>query len=80
MLEVNAPLIEVEQAIAELKRAKPAHNWIRCVLFVDSPALLNPELGVGLPDGRWGSWGKDNGAGRWVPSRNTTFRYWEFPQ
>lgn len=76
----NAPLLEVEQAIAELKRAKPAHNWIRCVLFVDSPSLLNPELGVGMPDGRWGNWSKDNGAGGRVPSRNTAFRYWEFPQ
>lgn len=75
-----APTAEVEQAIAELKRAKPAHNFIRCVLWVDSPTQLNPELAIGLPDGRWGKWAKNDGAGNWVPSRNTAWRYWELDQ
>ncbi|MDB4946240.1 MAG: uncharacterized protein JWP97_5774 [Labilithrix sp.] len=76
----NAPLTEADQAIAILKQAKPAHNWIRCVLWVDSPSQLDPELGTGLPDGRWGKWSKDDGSGGRVPSRNANFRYWEFDQ
>ena len=76
----GAPSAEVDAAIVELKKAKPAHNWIRCVIWVDTPAELNPELGVGVPDGRWGNWGKDHVSGARVPARNTNFRYWEFPQ
>lgn len=76
----TAPIEEVDQAVAVLKQWKPAHNWIRCVLWVDSPPAFDPEAPAGMPDGYWGNWGKDGGAGVWVPSRNTNFRYWEFSQ
>lgn len=76
----NVPLEEADQAIAILKQWKPAHNWIRCVLWVDTPDELDATAGVGVPDGTWGNWGKDDGTGAWVPSRNPNFRYWEFDQ
>lgn len=76
----TVPTIERDQAIALIKQWKPAHNFVRCVLWVDNPALLNPEASVGIPDGRWGYWGKDNGAGARIRSRNSAFRYWEFDQ
>lgn len=76
----TVPYGEADQARAILKQWKPGHNWIRCVVWVNSPAELDPENAIGLPDGRWGKWGKDNGAGGLVPSRNTSFRYWEFRQ
>lgn len=76
----TAPSDEADQAVAILKQWKPAHNWIRCVVWVDDPADLDPEAAVGLPDGRWGNWGKDDGTGAWIPSRNANFRYWEFDQ
>jgi hypothetical protein len=76
----TVPVAESDQAIAIFKQWKPAHNWIRCVLWVADPATLNPETAVGVPDGNWGNWGKDDGTGSWVPSRNLNFRYWEFDQ
>lgn len=76
----TVPLDEGDQAIAIQKQWKPAHNYVRCVLWVDTPGELDPEGGVGLPDGRWGNWAKNDGSGAWVPSRNMAFRYWEFDQ
>ena len=76
----TAPIGEVDQAVAILKQWKPAHNWIRCVLWVDDPSELDPEGAIGLPDGNWGHWGKDDGTGARVASRNRNFRYWEFDQ
>lgn len=80
----TVPPGEVDQAVANQKQWKPAHNWIRCVIWVDDPADLDPEGDddgpVGLPDGEWGNWGKDDGAGGRIPSRNLDFRYWEFHQ
>lgn len=83
----DVPLIESEQAIAILKSdVKPAHNFIRCVIWVDDAEDFDPEAEPvdgevpGMPDGRWGKWGKPDGAGSRVPSRNTNFRYWEFDQ
>lgn len=76
----TVPIGEADQAVAILKQWKPAHNWIRCVLWVNGPSELDPENAIGLPDGKWGHWGKDDGTGAWVPSRNTNFRYWEFEQ
>lgn len=76
----DAPVTESDQAISIVKQWKPAHNWIRCILWVDTPAELDPENGVGMPDGTWGRWSKDDGTGVWVPSRNSNFRYWEFEQ
>lgn len=73
----TVPLTESDQAVAILKQWKPAHNWIRCVLWVPTPGDLDPEAPAGMPDGTWGDWAKDNGSGSWVQSRNTTFRYWE---
>ena len=74
-----APYTEVDQAIAILKTWKPSHNWIRCVIWVDTPAELDPEASVGLPDGRWGLWSKDVANVR-VAARNPAFRFWEFEQ
>ena len=71
---------EREQAISIIKQWKPAHNFVRCVIFADSPSALNPEASVGIPDGRWGYWGKDDGSGGRVKARSTAFRYWEFDQ
>lgn len=76
----TVPRVEVDEAIAVMKQWKPAHNWIRCVVWVDDPAELDPENEIGLPDGRWGKWGKPDGFGSRVKSRNTNFRYWEFQQ
>lgn len=82
----DVPLIESEQAIAILKESKPAHNFIRCVIWVDEASEFDPEApeedGIvpGMPDGRWGKWSKSDGLGGRVPSRNTNFRYWEFAQ
>lgn len=77
----DVPLVESNQAISILKQWKPAHNFIRCVIWVDDEADLDPENGVGLPDGTWGYWGKDDGGtGVRIPSRNANFRYWEFDQ
>lgn len=76
----TSPIGELDQAVAILKTWKPAHNWIRCVIWVDTPEELDPENEIGLPDGKWGRWGKDNGAGLTVQSRNPDFRYWEFSQ
>lgn len=76
----NVPLNQAEQTIALIKQWKPAHNYIRCVIWVDDPAELDPENAVGMPDGKWGNWGKSDGSGGWVRSRNSDFRYWEFEQ
>lgn len=76
----TVPTNERDQAIALLKQWKPAHNFVRCVLWVDDPAELDPEAEVGLPDGKWGKWGKDDGSGTRVRARNSAFRYWEFDQ
>lgn len=78
----TVPRQEADEAIAEMKQSKPAHNWIRCVIWVDDPSELDPEAvtPVGMPDGRWGKWGKPDGSGGRVKSRNTDFRYWEFQQ
>lgn len=76
----TVPLVEAEQAIAEIKQWKPAHNFVRCVVWVDSPSELDPENYVGLPDGHWGNWSKNDGLGAAVRSRNANFRYWEFDQ
>lgn len=76
----TVPIGESDQSIAILKQWKPAHNWIRCVVWVDDSADLDPENEIGLPDGRWGNWSKDDGMGERVPSRDTNFRYWEFDQ
>ena len=76
----SVPSTESGQSISILKQWKPAHNYIRCVVWVDTPEELDPENEIGLPDGNWGNWGKDDGTGEWVPSRNLDFRYWEFEQ
>lgn len=76
----TVPFVERDQGVALFKQWKPAHNWIRCVLWVDHTSELDPEGGVGLPDGKWGYWGKDDGTGARVRSRNSNFRYWEFDQ
>jgi hypothetical protein len=76
----NVPVTESDQAIALLKQWKNAHNFVRCVIWVDDPSELDPESNVGLPDGQWGYWSKDDGSGNRIPSRNLNFRYWEFDQ
>ncbi len=39
-------------------------------------AIVSFDGSEPIPEGLWGTWGKDNGSGTWVATRSPSFRYW----
>lgn len=59
---------------------KGAHVFIRSIIFSYDATLFDPANpgATGNPDGTWGNWGKDDGSGNQIVSRNLTgARYWD---
>jgi hypothetical protein len=69
---------EADAVVGLLEEVKSAGSRVRAVIWTSDTALFDPANPASLPDVWWGKWGKDNGSGVRVPSRNTTTcRYWE---
>ena len=59
---------------------KGAHTKCRCMIFSYRSNAYDPALPPGdplLPDGKWGKYGKDDGSGGRIKSRDETDRYWD---
>lgn len=70
----------VETIRALIRQWKAAHARCVMVIFAYDPASFDPASlpgAPGMPDGRWGSWSKENGVGGRVKSRRGDARYWE---
>ena len=73
----NVTRQEVDAVTGLLAEVKSAGSRVRAVIWTSDTTLFDPTNPASLPDGWWGKWGKDNGSGRRVPSRNGACRYWE---
>lgn len=70
---------EVDAVKGLIAEAKSAGSRVRAVIWTSDATLFDPAVPLSCPNGTWGTWGMDDGAGSWIASgRNTaTCRYWE---
>ncbi len=65
---------QVATVRAIIRDWKPAGTRCEWVVIAFDDASFDPAAPE--PDGHWGRWGKDDGAGNYIPSRLDTARYW----
>lgn len=68
---------EYDAIMSLLEQHRSFHTFIRCVIFTDDAAALDPDDPMTLPDGTWGSWSLPGSDPLVAGGRDTDFRYWE---
>lgn len=76
----DVSVTNAETIRALIRQWKGAHSRCVALIFTYDPQSfdpLSPPGSPGMPDGRWGHWSRDDGAGRRVRSRRADARFWE---
>jgi hypothetical protein len=75
----DVPRISADAVFAIVRYWKGLHEFCRCIIWSYDATLFDPGNpgAAGNPNGTWGRWADNDGAGNWLSTRNPTCRYWQ---